>query len=283
MKTAEITDPEFRAAVEAIDTGNLAVLEAQLDAHPRLLTEPLDYASGDYFQHPYLLWFIADNPIRNGKLAPNILEVTRLLIRRLHAAKAPELQRQLEYAVALVSTGKTPAESGFQLNLLDLLRAAGGKSAGALSSLCHSGPAAAEYYLHLGEPLTLPLAVGLRRRQDIPDQFAQASEDDRRTAVIVAAFYGQAEILQQLLSLGAPVNGFSTNPGFHRHGTALHQAVSSADLESVQLLVEAGADLAARDTIHHATPLDWANHMRNQADGERYEAVRQYLSEQSRS
>ena len=38
----------------------------------------------------------------------------------------------------------------------------------------------------------------------------------------------------------------------------LHQAAYRGDLDRVRSLVEAGADLTARDELHHTTALDWA-------------------------
>ena len=46
----------------------------------------------------------------------------------------------------------------------------------------------------------------------------------------------------------------------------LHQAVSSGSLESVKLLVEAGASLSAKDKIYDGTPIDWAGYMQRDAD-----------------
>ncbi|HEY2584119.1 MAG TPA: hypothetical protein VGI43_20090 [Mucilaginibacter sp.] len=80
MKNSEITDPLFLEAVEAIDSGNLKHLESLLIKHPRLIRNRLNYPVDEYFQHPYLLWFVADNPIRIDKLPPNIMELARLLI-----------------------------------------------------------------------------------------------------------------------------------------------------------------------------------------------------------
>ena len=41
-------------------------------------------------------------------------------------------------------------------------------------------------------------------------------------------------------------------------GTALHLAAYRGDLERVRALVDAGADVTARDELHDQTPLDWA-------------------------
>ncbi|MGZ3946211.1 MAG: hypothetical protein ACXVJB_14800, partial [Mucilaginibacter sp.] len=76
----EFSDPLFREAVEAIDSGDIKTLENMLRAYPNLVRDRLDDPDGGYFKNPYLLWFVADNPIRIDKLAGNIVEVTRLLI-----------------------------------------------------------------------------------------------------------------------------------------------------------------------------------------------------------
>jgi peptide-methionine (S)-S-oxide reductase len=46
----------------------------------------------------------------------------------------------------------------------------------------------------------------------------------------------------------------------YSHATALHHAVCSGSLDAVRVLVEAGAALDARDTIHAGTPLGWAEY-----------------------
>jgi len=44
------------------------------------------------------------------------------------------------------------------------------------------------------------------------------------------------------------------------HGTPMHAAAWSGDLEMVRLLVELGASTEARDPMYHATPLGWASY-----------------------
>jgi FOG: Ankyrin repeat len=44
----------------------------------------------------------------------------------------------------------------------------------------------------------------------------------------------------------------------HMHQTLLHIAAEKNDTELAQLTLQAGPDLGIRDTIHHATALDWA-------------------------
>jgi hypothetical protein len=79
MKDSDISDPLFRQAVEAIDSGALAGLRELVEAHPRLVQERLNLSEEGYFQDPYLIWFVADYPIRNPTLPKNILE-TGLII-----------------------------------------------------------------------------------------------------------------------------------------------------------------------------------------------------------
>ena len=85
MILTSILDPLFRDAVAAIDAGDLPGLERLLAAHPALVVERLDDPGawlraqvGDaldgFFQRPYLLWFVAEDPVRNGRLPGNIAQ-----------------------------------------------------------------------------------------------------------------------------------------------------------------------------------------------------------------
>jgi hypothetical protein len=54
--------------------------------------------------------------------------------------------------------------------------------------------------------------------------------------------------------------------------------VSSASLESVQVLVEAGAKITATDSLWDATPLGWAEYGLKHGGGEsKYAAIVAYL------
>ena len=86
-----------------------------------------------------------------------------------------------------------------------------------------------------------------------------ASADDRHRALALAAQLGDAAIVGLLLDAGEDPNRFNP-PGTHAHSQPLHQAIAAGHLGVVQLLVERGARLDARDTVHHATPLAWAEY-----------------------
>ncbi|MBM3808777.1 MAG: ankyrin repeat domain-containing protein [Acidimicrobiia bacterium] len=49
-------------------------------------------------------------------------------------------------------------------------------------------------------------------------------------------------------------------PGTHAHTRPLHQAVAAGHLDVVKVLIERGARLDIRDTIHHGTPLCWVQY-----------------------
>ena len=72
-------------------------------------------------------------------------------------------------------------------------------------------------------------------------------------AFAIAAFNGRLEAMTRLLALGANVDG-----ALHLGLTGLHLAVLRRRLDVVCWLVEHGANLDARDTIHERTPLGWA-------------------------
>lgn len=78
----------------------------------------------------------------------------------------------------------------------------------------------------------------------------------RRDAVLLAAVdFGHHDLVRWLLSMGA---GANARAAAQSRQTALHNAAWNGDLDMVKLLVDAGADLHARDEEHNATPRGWA-------------------------
>lgn len=241
---------EFETAVAAIDAGDVAALRRLLAEHPHLVHERLDSGEG-YFARPYLLWFVAENPIRNGRLPANIAEVTRTLIE----AGAS----QVDYTLSLVSSGRIARECGVQRELIDVLVDAGADpNTAMLPALAHHELDAVERLLERGAELTLLGAVCTGR--DASEPLEQASAAERQLAFAAAALYGKAPMLALLLERGVDLNAFSPE-GFHPHATALHHAVDSGSLDAVKVLVEAGAARDIRDRVYDGTPLDWAEYL----------------------
>lgn len=284
MKNDEIRDPVFREAVEAIDAGDVPALEQLLAAHPGLLHDPLDFPEEGYFKNPYLLWFVADNPIRHEKLPANIVQVADTIIQAAKREGVQNLPFQIDYALALAATGRIPRECGVQIALLDLFIGEGARPGNGIGALAHGNIAAAEHLLERGGNLTLAAAVCLERNEAVPRLAKEAGAADLQLALVAAAFFGKADKIQWLLGLGVHPDTYldpQQAHGFHSHATALHQAVYSGSLDAVKTLVEAGARRDLPDRCYQATPLDWAIYMQTEVQEaamlKKYKAIETYL------
>jgi peptide-methionine (S)-S-oxide reductase len=269
MDNSAIREPLFREAVEAIDSGNIDLLRRLLEENPELVSKRLDAPDEGYFAHPYLLWFVAGNPIRHEKLPGNIVAITALLIQFVKKFARESFQEQINYTLGLVATGSIPRESGVQIEWMDLLIDEGAIPGNAHSALAHDNKEAARHLIKRGGELTFTAAVCLDQKDEISGLAKKATPEDKQIALMAAAFYGNAEMIRYILSLGVDVNKYlDRSSGFHSHASALHQAVYSGSLESVKILVEAGADLAAKDRVYDGTPLGWAKYLQTQEKNE---------------
>jgi ankyrin repeat protein len=236
----------FEAAVAAIDAGDVTAIAA-LPSH--LLHTRFENGRDDYFARPYLLWYVAENPIRTGTLPPTIVEVTRVLLERGAEGR--------DYALALVVSGQVSRECGVQLDLIDVLVDAGADPNCLDPALAHRENAAAQRLLERGARETLVASVCLGR----PYSLAGTSPEERQVAFSGAALHGRVDALRELLTAGVRINAFNPE-GWHSHSTAMHSAVDSGNVEAMRLLASAGADLTTEDTLFHATPSGWALHLK---------------------
>ena len=289
-------DSLFRDAVSAIDAGNVAEIERLLTAHPELARERLQSPGGwlrdkvggaldGFFQQPYLLWFVAEDPVRNGKLPRNIAQVTRTIIQAAKRDGSDSLREQLDYALQLVSWSWIAQQGGVQIELIDVLVDAGASADGnPENALVNGHAAAAEHLVARGATLTLATALCLGRWDDVRRLAQTTSARDKQFALILSALNGKADALRSIIALGVDLNAVSRD--LYAHATALHHAVWSGSLDAVKVLVEAGADMNARDANHDGTPLDWAEYgQRGQAGkehGKRFAEIAAYLREQAR-
>jgi hypothetical protein len=278
----ERRDLPFRQAIEAIDAGDLPRLEWLIANDPELVRERMRPAPdwlrdqiGDaldgFFRDPYLLWFVAEDPVRNGRLPPNIARVARTIVEGAHRDRVSSFQEQIDYALTLVCWSWIARECGVQIELIDVLADAGAAMDGAPdSALVNGNTEAAEHLVRRGAPLTLATSLALGRTGDAQRLAATASPRDKQAALIMIALRGDASGVQLLIDAAVDVNARS--PDLYPHATALHQAVSSGSLEAVETLLRAGADRAARDSLYGATPLGWAEYAISQDSGGRREA-----------
>lgn len=294
-----LTDTLFQEAVAAIDAGAGATLNRLLAEHPDLVRQRLqnpgpwagDPASlQDFFRQPYLLWFVAEDPVRNGKLPANIATLARMIVATAQRIDVPTIQEQVDYALRLVCWSWIARECGVQVGLINVMLDAGADIDGSTlnegrfgtncdAAIYNKNYAAAEHLLARGARLTLTAAVCLNRWADAERLFRDASRDDQHNAFVQAALNGQAEALRRMLGWGVPPTIRSSRN--QSHGTALHHAVWSGQLPAVQVLVEAGADLQQRDTIYSGTPLDWAKYAEGTTDDSAkqtaYQTIADYL------
>ena len=283
MQNSDITDPLFREAVAAIDAGNESLLKLMVDQNPGLISKRLDFPKEGYFSHPYLLWFVADNPIRHEKLPANIIDITKILIDAARKNAADSFQQQIDYTLGLIATGRIPRESGVQNEWIDLLIDGGAKPGNGIGAIAHCNIEAAKHLIKRGGKLTLAAAICFNWPDDITRLSKEAGETDKQVALIAASFYGRADMIKYIIDLGADVNAYiDPSSGFHSHASALHQAVFSTSPDSVKVLIDAGAKLDAIDKIYEGTPLDWAKYMQTVEPDEekkiKYKEIEIYLS-----
>ncbi len=263
-----IQDQTFRRAVDLLDAGEVAALRRHLAQHPGLVHQHVSFEGGNYFRNPTLLEFIAENPIRRGRLPANIVDVARAILEF-----GPDEAARNE-ALGLVVTGRVPRQCGVQLALIDLLCRNGADAGMAIrGAALHHEFAAVNHLLACGAPLDLPIAAALGRVADARRLLPESTAHERHLALGMAADSGHTEIVRLLLDSGEDPDRY--NPvGGHAHATPLHQAAFSGHEDVVRLLVERGARLDIKDILWHGTPAGWARHAGNTA-------IEQYLRERA--
>jgi hypothetical protein len=265
-----IEDPIFRRALDLLDAGDAEGLRAQLRQHPKLAQQRVVFEGGNYFRNPTLLEFVAENPTRHGSLPFNIVAVTKVIL------DAGTTQTALDEALVLVASSSVARESGTQVALIDLLCDYGADPSSAMrTAAMYAEMEAVHALIRRGGKVDLSMAAALGDADEARRLLPTANADDRHWAVAMSSQFGYAEIVRMLLDAGEDPNRY--NPvGGHSHGTPLHHAAGGGHADIVRLLVERGARVAAKDTLWHATPAEWAAH-------EGKMEVETYLHEQERA
>jgi hypothetical protein len=249
-----IEDPVFRRAVDLLDAGDAAGLREHLKAHNKLVQKRVEFEGWNYFRNPTLLEFVAENPIRHGKLPVNIVEVARVIL------DAGPDQASRNTTLALAATGSVPLEMGLTVPLIELLCDYGADSDEAINAAAlHGSLLAVRTLLQHGARMTLPVAAALNSVEDVRRLLGTASEQERHVALSMASQIGWIDVVRVLLEAGENPNRY--NPvGGHSHTTPLHQAALIGNEALVRLLLERGADPNMRDLMWNGTPADWARH-----------------------
>jgi len=264
----------FERAVEAVIAGDLATLKTLLAEDPELVRARSTRVNN--FDPPMhrstLLHYLAANGVEGyrQRSPKNAAEVAKVL---LEAGADPNA---LSWAyggqcttMALLVSSSPPASAGVQVPLVETLIDYGASTAPAgegnwtspiETALVFGKHDAAQALLRRGAPVqSLAAAAGLGRLDDVRKMLAKADAHDRHRALALAAQNGQAATVKALLDAGEDPNRFNP-PGTHSHTPPIHQAIASGHLDVVKLLVDRGARLDIKDTIHHGTPLGWAKY-----------------------
>ena len=255
-----IEDPSFRAAVAALQSGDLAALTALIDREPRLLRERIrvreengrDGFSG-YFRDPKLFWFVANNPILMDPMPATIGTLAAALIER------GVDRTDLDYTLGLVMSGAAAREAGLQTPLVRQLLAAGAVASreAIVSTAAHRETGILRVLLDDGFPETLEIASALGDVERARAWLATADADAVQVAFALAVINRHVDIARLAIDAGAPINAYLA---VHAHSTALHQAAENDDGAMITLLRERGADETLPDTLFGGTPLGWAIH-----------------------
>lgn len=260
-----INDPSFRAAVDAVQSGDVPVLEQLLDSEPRLLTERIrepdcyrDSGRSQYFLDPKLFWFVANNPTLVETPSPALPEIARLMIAR----GIP--QEDLDYVMGLVMTSASLREQRLQIPMITVLME-GGASVDPNNiggALAHGELEAVEHLIDLGMPLSPSVAAALNRLDDLKRLLPSASKTQKDEALDLAVINNRLDAVRLTLTAGATVD---RNSSHHAHSQPLHQAALHDNVELAALLIAHGARTDAVDALWGGTPLGWAWHGKNKA------------------
>lgn len=268
MNKADSFDKIFQQAVSAVDAGDEETLKKLLDTHPELATKRLHSPGewvtsviGDalkgFFKDPYLLWFVSEDAVRNGKLPKNIARIASLIIQKARSQNATNLQEQLDYGLRLVAWSGVARDQGVQIELLDVFIDAGAHTnAVSNDALVNGNFDAASHLIAHGAKLTLSTALCLDEWDEADKLAVDATDDEKQFSLVLAALNGKAKAVARAISYGADINKPSAH--LYSHGTPIHHAVWSGSLDTVKVLINAGADLNATDTAWNGTPLGWA-------------------------
>lgn len=249
---AAVPDAAYREAVRLMDAGEVDALRAHLAAHPGLAAQRVRLPGDGYFSHPFLMAWLAQNPVRREGMPANVVDVARAM---LDAGAGHEAATQ---TLGLVASGRVPRESGHQVALIDLLCARGADpDAAMLAAVAHGELEAVDALLRHGGRRRLAVVAALGEADEARALLPDADAPERHLALAFAAQFGHAAIVRLLLDAGEDPDRLNP-PGAHVHSTPLHQAVWGGHREVVELLLERGARTDVPDKAYGSTALGWA-------------------------
>jgi ankyrin repeat protein len=264
----------FESAVEAVITGDSATLRRLLCEDPDLVRarSTLVTCQDPPVHRATLLHYLAANGVEGyrQRSPQNAVDMARLLLDAGAEVDAlADMYGGECTTMSMLVSSSPPADAGVQVPLVNTLvdygaaveaSGSGKWVAPLLTALVFGFTGAAEALVRRGARVdTLAAAAGLGRIDEARALLAQAGAEDRHRALALAAQLGHVDIVRLLLDAGEDPSRY--NPAdCHGHATPLHQAALTGHEAVVRLLVERGANLNIKDTIHQSTPLGWAEH-----------------------
>jgi ankyrin repeat protein len=267
---------QFESAVEAVITGDVAMLKSLLRGNPELVRARSMRIN--HFDPPVhratLLHYVAANGVEGHrqKTPKNAVQIATILLQAGAEADALADMYGGHYAtMSMLVSSDHPAKAGVEIALIDTLvdfgaavEARGSAKWGSplMTALAFGYLSAAEALVRRGARVdNIASAAGLGRLADARQLLAAAEPESRHRALALAAQHGHVEIVRLLLDAGEDPSRYNPD-GNHSHSTPLHQAVVAGHEVVVRLLVERGARLDIKDTIYQGTPLGWAMYAR---------------------
>ena len=248
----------FERAADAITSGDLATLDTLLAARPQLARE----RSTREHHATLLHYVSANGVENYRQRSPaNIVEIARVLLDAGAEVDAEaDVYGGGATTLGLVVTSSPPRNAGVQLPLADLLIARGARIQRGIVRDClmNGCPEAAVHLMGRGATVvTLEEAAGVGR-VDLVTQLLEQSgipQKELTDTLLMAIWYEHADIVQLLLDHGVD----ASRPGDEGQ-TALHIAAYLGNPQLVNILVLRGVPVNIADNQYRTPPFVWALH-----------------------
>ena len=264
---------EMNIALQHLMSGDLESLTRHIEQYPDLLKGT---TSTRYNQEATanLLHLLIDYP--EGNSPSNVCEIAAYLLSKgieVDALDGEEGSTALQLAMYLESPhAKLKELCELLIDHRASITFSGTHGMDALTAgLLNGHTACAELMSERGYPENFSWVGAGLGKMEIVQAFCEStkngtSEEDpeeiqpkKNCAFLVAAINGQTEVVKYLLDDGMDVDMQPPGCDFGGiGGTALHRAAQHGRMETVQLLVERGANVLAEDDTYFLTPAGWA-------------------------